>query len=146
MVRRSVPSICKLEVQFKIFDWQSGVSLNVSTRSMLIASYFNETEIDTSVEIEFPPNENELRFEFKLDKRDQKLSNNGNFTYYNITVRQIQCSNELKVANVEYEPEYEDNDSFCNDINTVEYDENEFMIQSPNYPRRYPNSKLFTYA
>ena len=143
MVRRSVPSICKLEVQFKKFDWESGVSLNVSTRSMLVASYFNETEIDTSVEIEFPPNENELTFEFQLDERDQNLSNDRN---YNITVRQIQCSNELKVANVEYEPEYEDNDSSCNDINTVEYDENEFMIQSPNYPRRYPNSKLFTYA
>ena len=113
---------------------------------MLIASYFNKTEIDTSEEIEFPPNENELTFEFQLDERDQKLSNNGNFTYYNITVCQIQCSNELKFSNVEYEPEYEDNDSFCNDINTVEYDENEFMIQSPNYPRRYPNSKLFTFA
>ena len=110
---------------------------------MLVASYFNETEIDTSVEIEFPPNENELTFEFQLDERDQNLSNDRN---YNITVRQIQCSNELKVANVEYEPEYEDNDSFCNDINTIEYDENEFMIQSPNYPRRYPNSKLFTFA
>ena len=65
-VRRSVPSICKLEIQFNEVNWASNGSLNIYARSMPVASYTGDIEVDTSVEIDFPPDEKELTFQFQL--------------------------------------------------------------------------------
>ena len=55
---------------------------------------------------------------------------------YNVTVRQILCHTEPlepKVSDVEYQ----DDESFCDSI--VDYTQEQFMLQSPNYPRKYQN-------
>ena len=66
-VRRSVPQVCKLEIQFNEVSWASSGSLNIYARTMPVASYIGNIETDTSVEIEFPPDEKELTFQFQLD-------------------------------------------------------------------------------
>ena len=73
------------------------------------------------------------------------------FFRFNITVRQLKCENEINnfvggTADLklgiegENSPEYgnyddDDDNLFCNQI----FNSTEFVLQSPNYPRPYPN-------
>jgi hypothetical protein len=84
-----------VEVQFNEINWASGVTLNITTRSSnSLASFTGQIEVDTSIEIDFPSNENELTFEFQLnDGSPEAIEINDAGEIYNITVRQIQCSN-----------------------------------------------------
>ena len=88
-----------MEVQFNEINWASGVSLNITTRSSdLLASFTGQIEVETSIEIDFPSNENELTFEFQINEGSSKeMEINDASEIYNITVRQIQCSNTDKV-------------------------------------------------
>ena len=88
-----------MEVQFNEINWASGVSLNITTRSSdLLASFTGQIEVETSIEIDFPSNENELTFEFQINEGSSKeMEINDASELYNITVRQIQCSNTDKV-------------------------------------------------
>ena len=130
-----------MEVQFNEINWSSGVSLNISTRSSnSLASLTGQIEVDTSIEIDFPSNENELTFEFQLNDGSQEIEiNDGEI--YNITVRQIQCSNTDNNEQFESNDisivEYEDDD--YQNLCEYEYNQEQFMLQSPNYPRKYPN-------
>ena len=131
-----------MEVQFNEINWSSGVSLNISTRSSnSLASLTGQIEVDTSIEIDFPSNENELTFEFQLNEGSQEIEINDAGEIYNITVRQIQCSS--KDNNEQFESndisivEYEDDD--YQNLCEYEYNQEQFMLQSPNYPRKYPN-------
>ena len=88
-----------MEVQFNEINWASGVSLNITTRtSDSLASFTGQIEVETSIEIDFPSNENELTFEFQINEGSSKeMEINDASELYNITVRQIQCSNTDKV-------------------------------------------------
>ena len=135
-----------MEVQFNEINWASGVSLNITTRtSDSLASFNGQIEVETSIEIDFPSNENELTFEFQLnDGSPKEMEINDASEIYNITVRQIQCSN--KDNNEQFESndisivEYEDDD--YQNLCEFEYNQEQFMLQSPNYPRKYPNGNL----
>ena len=87
-----------MEVQFNEINWASGVSLNITTRtSDSLASFTGQIEVETSIEIDFPSNENELTFEFQINEGSSKeMEINDASELYNITVRQIQCSNTGK--------------------------------------------------
>ena len=135
-----------MEVQFNEINWASGVSLNITTRSSnSLASFTGQIEVDTSIEIDFPSNENELTFEFQLNEGTPKeMEINDASELYNITVRQIQCSNTDNNEQFETNDisivEYEDDD--YQNLCEFEYNQEQFMLQSPNYPRKYPNGNL----
>ena len=81
-----------MEVQFNEINWASGLSLNITSRSSnSLASFTGQIEVDTSIEIDFPSNENELTFEFQLNEGSPEMDIDSG-EIYNITVRQIQCS------------------------------------------------------
>ena len=93
-----------MEVQFNEINWASGVSLNITTRtSDSLASFTGQIEVETSIEIDFPSNENELTFEFQINEGSSKeMEINDASELYNITVRQIQCSNKGAFTNYIY--------------------------------------------
>ena len=130
-----------MEVQFNEINWASGVSLNITTRSSnSLASFTGQIEVDTSIEIDFPSNENELTFEFQLNEgspKDIEINDAGEL--YNITVRQIQCNNTDN--NEQFDSNDIEDDDYQN-LCEFEYNQEQFMLQSPNYPRKYPNGNL----
>ena len=168
IVERPVNSICKLHLTFNKFEFdEPNIGLNDSNDetdandtngSCKNGLKINEEEFcgnltGTSKVVKFDPSTEQLKLDFETTNNKENNNDddkNDKNSFYNVTVRQIDCGSEPqkfveaslevyggKTAEPKVDqfrsPEIEEP---CN----RNIDAKEFLVQSPDYPNKYPDS------
>ncbi len=153
IVERPVPSICKLHLTFNSFEFDGPNNDNNDDNDVDICK--NGLKINgedfcgnltgTTKVVKFDPTIEELKLDFETNNNSENEKN----SFYNVTVRQIDCGSEpqtfaeasLEVYGKTAEPKVDrfrspELEESCN----RNIDAKEFLVQSPDYPNAYPDN------
>ena len=150
-IQRNHPTICKMELEFIAFDWgqynnnEEGTqecedaALTVILENGKLDTFCGDSFDASNGTIEVNLFENDQSIELIFNRFGNRSKDGGN---YNVTVRQIVCSDEganlISTRDSLSYPEYDNfgTASLCGQ--TIQ--KQEFVLQSPNYPRNYDNN------
>ena len=133
-LQRSQDSICQLELQFNAFDWGSNeedCSLKIQSNGQLTDSICGKVELGKRIRVRFAEEAN-ATIDLDFVNTDEELD-----FYYNITLRQILCQPPQLIARDSLE--YDGNEVLENPGCGQTIRSAEFILQSPKYPRNYPD-------